>query len=133
MSAAPTGSRRCARPWAAGTPRAGCSARGDSCGEDHRIRDERCRFVLRPVPHEIAVAVPDRERVTALLGVRDAAELTPDMHVAVEHDLTAIDPDEALLLLRVLARLDDERPGHADECRLTPHEGVRVFDGRDDR
>src|SRR6185503_8864979 len=80
-----------------------------------------------------AVAVPDRERVTALLGVLDAAELTPDMHVAVEHDLTAIDPDEALLLLRVLARLDDERPGHADECRLTPHEGVRVFDGRDDR
>src|SRR6185503_19977003 len=99
MSAAPTGSRRCARPWAAGTPRAGCSARGDSCGDGHRIRDERCGLVLRSVPHEIAVTVPDREGVAALLGVLDTAELAPDEHLAVEHDLAPVDSNEALLFL----------------------------------
>src|SRR5258705_9221556 len=108
------GSRRYARPSGAGTPRAGCSARGDSCGDGHRIRDERCGLVLGPMPHEIAVAVPDRERVAALLGVLDPAELAPDMHVAVEDELAAVDTNEPLLLLRVLARLDDKRPRHTD-------------------
>src|SRR5258706_3484858 len=100
MSAGPTGSRRRARPWAAGTPRAGCSARGDSCGDGHRIRDERCGLVLGPMPHEIAVAVPDRERVAALLGVLDPAQLAADVHVAVEHELAAVNANEALLFLR---------------------------------
>src|SRR5258705_10634893 len=127
MSAGPTGSRRRARPSGAGTPRAGCSARGDSCRDGHRIRDQRCGLVLGSMPHEIAVAVPDRERVAALLGVLDTAKLAPDVHIAVERDLTPADPNEALLFLRVLARVDDERPGHTGQGRRVPKYALRML------
>src|SRR5688572_14807149 len=85
------------------------------------------------MPHEVAVAVPDRERIAALLGVFDAAELAADMHLAVEDQLAAIDAHEAPVLFRVLARFDDERAGDADEGRLAPQQRMRALYGRDQR
>ncbi len=85
------------------------------------------------MPDEVAVAVPDRERIAALLGVLDPTQLTADVDLAVEHELASVDAHEALLLVGILPRVDRERSGDADERGLTTQQGVRALHGPDER